>query len=116
MPQAVIPCAAARRGVLLGRLAALLRSRRPSPTPPAEPPLTASTEYIFYAGVALFLLRAWAFGFGKANREKLGLIMAYSLASMLLTAEVGPASCRATQRPRNAAYVLRLSSATRPCS
>ncbi|KAL4434165.1 hypothetical protein ABPG75_000606 [Micractinium tetrahymenae] len=53
-----------------------------------EPPLTRSTEFIFYAGVALFLLRAWAFGFGKAHRERLGAIMLYSLASMLLTAEI----------------------------
>lgn len=67
--------------------------------PPAEPPLTRSTEYIFYAGVALFLLRAWAFGFGKANREKLGLIMLYSLASMLLTAEVRPSCSRTATAP-----------------
>ncbi|PSC75778.1 hypothetical protein C2E20_1244 [Micractinium conductrix] len=52
-----------------------------------EFPLTISTPYIFYAGAALFPLRAWAFGFGKANREKLWAIMLYSLASMLLTAE-----------------------------
>jgi hypothetical protein len=55
----------------------------------AEDPLTISTEYIFYAGVALFLLRAWAFGFGKANREKLWAIMLYSLLSMLCLSEVG---------------------------
>lgn len=53
-----------------------------------EPPLTLSTEYIFYAGVLLFLLRAYAFGFGKAQREKLGMIMVYSMASMLITAEI----------------------------
>lgn len=54
----------------------------------AETPLTASTEYIFYAGVAVFLFRAWAFGFGKANREKLWAIMTYSILSMLLVTEV----------------------------
>ncbi|KAI3438865.1 hypothetical protein D9Q98_001282 [Chlorella vulgaris] len=52
-----------------------------------ETPLTASTEYIFYAGVAVFLFRAWAFGFGKANREKLWAIMTYSILSMLLVTE-----------------------------
>jgi hypothetical protein len=56
----------------------------------AETPLTASTEYIFYAGVAVFLFRAWAFGFGKANREKLWAIMTYSILSMLLVTEVRP--------------------------
>lgn len=54
----------------------------------AEPRLTLSTEYIFVAGVALFALRAWAFGFGKAHREKLWAIMTYSLGSALLVAEV----------------------------
>ncbi|PRW59175.1 jagunal-like protein 1 [Chlorella sorokiniana] len=52
-----------------------------------EPRLTLSTEYIFGAGVALFALRAWAFGFGKAHRERLWAIMAYSLGSALLVAE-----------------------------
>ena len=36
-------------------------------------------------------MRGWAFGFGKANREKLGAIMTYSILSMLLLAEVGGA-------------------------
>lgn len=53
-----------------------------------EPRLTLSTEYIFVAGVALFALRAWAFGFGKAHRERLWAIMIYSLGSALLVAEV----------------------------
>lgn len=58
--------------------------------PPTEPRLTATTEWIFYGGVALFGLRAWAFGFGKAHRERLPAIMAYSIGSMLLTIEVRP--------------------------
>lgn len=53
-----------------------------------EPRLTLSTEYIFVAGVALFALRAWALGFGKAHRERLWAIMIYSLGSALLVAEV----------------------------
>jgi hypothetical protein len=40
-------------------------------------------------------MRAWAFGFGKANREKLPAIMAYSVLQMLCLAEVGAARCPA---------------------
>ena len=58
------------------------------PAGAAEERLTQSTEYIFYAGAALFGLRAWAFGFGKAQRERLWAIMLYSIAGLALLAEV----------------------------
>ena len=70
-----------------------MRRRPPSPAAPppaAEERLTQSTEYIFYAGAALFGLRAWAFGFGKAQRERLWAIMLYSIAGLVLLAEVRP--------------------------
>jgi hypothetical protein len=34
-------------------------------------------------------MRPWAFGFGRAQRERLGAIMLYSICGMFLMAEVG---------------------------
>jgi hypothetical protein len=49
---------------------------------------TVTDQAILAAGILLFLLYQYAFGFGKAQRERQWAIQAYTILSMFLAAEV----------------------------
>ena len=56
--------------------------------PPSGTPLPITDVLILLAGLGVFLLYRYAFGYGKAQHEKLGAIMTCTIINMLLMAEV----------------------------